>query len=86
MQNKCAGNSPPEFVAKLPKMSKQLELVLYASASSFEEYANRATLVKRMQDAIQKIIESFTKKKSDRPGSSQVIDLTDRTSILSLNA
>jgi hypothetical protein len=57
-------------------MSKQVELVLYLSARSFEEYSNRATLMKRVQEATQRIIESFAKKDGDRLGPSQVIDLT----------
>lgn len=60
VRNQCT-NSPPEFIAKLPSMSTQLELVLYSSARSFEEYANRATLPKRMREATRRITESFSK-------------------------
>ena len=54
MQKKCK-NDPPSFQAKLPKMMKQLELELYMSAGSFEEYANEKTMLTRMKSATHRI-------------------------------
>ena len=39
----------PEWLSKLPQMVKQLEVSLYRSASSFEEYSDHSTLKYRLQ-------------------------------------
>jgi hypothetical protein len=78
-----SADAPPEYLAKLPSMCKQLEFVLYSSARSFEEYADRSTLFKRMQKSTQRIINSFASKDDDRLCPNQVIDLTDAEQAMS---
>jgi hypothetical protein len=78
-----SADAPPEYLAKLPLMSKQLEFVLYSSAHSFEEYADRSTLVKHMQKSIRRIIKSFANKDGDHLSPSPVVDLADAEQAMS---
>lgn len=64
LRKKCK-SYPPEFMAKLPKMAQQLELYIYSSASSFNEYRNEKTLIKRLQEGAIFLAEREEKIKFD---------------------
>jgi len=52
----------PYLLRKIPRMVKQLELLLYKSAPSIEAYLDRSTLALRLQQVKEKIISKCTGK------------------------
>jgi len=61
---KREGAASPEWLQKLPQMVKQLEVALYRSASSFEEYFDKTTLKQRLQALAKEISSKSNEDKS----------------------